>query len=176
MIGGLILAGGQSSRMGRDKASLIIDGITLLDRSARVLRAAGAELVAVSGSRPGGIPDRFEAAGPLGGLASAVPFLPDGRWLVVPVDMPRLCAEALSPLLGVESGAARWGGHPLPMCLDLDDTVRNLIEGLMALPASERSPSTLLARLDAVTLPVDGLDTRWLVNCNTPDEWREATA
>ncbi|KAF1003596.1 MAG: Molybdenum cofactor guanylyltransferase [Luteibacter sp.] len=176
MIGGLVLAGGLSSRMGRDKASLIVDGVTVLERTSRVLRDVGAELVVMSGSRPGGIPDRFDAAGPLGGLASAAPFLPDGRWLVVPVDMPRLCTAVLAPLLSAGGRAARWIGHPLPMALELDDPTRDLIESLMNLPPSERSPSTLLSRLDAVTLPLDGLDTRWLVNCNTPDEWREATS
>jgi molybdopterin-guanine dinucleotide biosynthesis protein A len=30
-------------------------------------------------------------------------------------------------------------------------------------------------RLGATALPLDGVDTRGLLNCNTPDEWREAT-
>lgn len=177
MIGGLILAGGLSSRMGRDKAALTVDGVTLLDRTARVLRETGVELVALSGSRPGGIPDRYEKAGPLAGLASAASFLPDGRWLVVPVDMPHLHPGALVPLLSSGARAARWAGNPLPMMLRLDDDVRALLESMMEQGDPRgRSPFALQARLDAAELPLDGLDTRWLVNCNTPDEWQEANA
>ncbi|URX64413.1 molybdenum cofactor guanylyltransferase [Luteibacter anthropi] len=176
LTGGLILAGGRSSRMGHDKALLKIDGTTLLNRTSQVLRDAGADLVVVSGSRPGGIPDHFDNAGPLGGIASAAPFLPDGRWLVVPVDMPGLCLSVLRPLLECAGAAANWQGHPLPFVLDLDDEVRALVEQLMERPSSERSPGTLLSCLKATHLPLDTLDTRWLVNCNTPDQWREATA
>ena len=176
MTGALILAGGLSSRMGSDKAMLQIGGITLLERTSRVLRATGVDLVVVSGSRPGGIPDRYEAAGPLGGIASSAPFLPDGQWLVVPVDMPGLCVPALRPLLDAGGRAAHWTGHPMPFAFRLDDAVRNLLEDLMTRPPRERSPATLLSRLAATSLPLDTLDTRWLVNCNTPDQWREATA
>src|ERR1700712_1952350 len=90
MIIGLILAGGLSSRMGEDKALMQIHGLSMLDHTARVLRDMGADLVAVSGSRPGGIPDHWPVAGPVGGMASAARVLPDADLLVVPVDMPRL--------------------------------------------------------------------------------------
>ncbi len=177
MIGGLILAGGLSSRMGRDKALLTIDGETLLARSARVLRDAGAERVVVSGPRPGGIPDRYPRSGPLGGLASAAPSLADGRWLIVPVDMPRLHPGLLRSLLVGGARATRFAGHPLPMMLCLDDAVRAMLDTLMRQDdPRRRSPSALQAALGAHELPLDGLDTDALVNCNTPDEWNEVTA
>ena len=79
MIVGLILAGGLSSRMGEDKALLRVGNETMLQRTARVLREAGADFVAMSGSRTGGIPDRWRHAGPVGGIASAVEVLPDAE-------------------------------------------------------------------------------------------------
>jgi molybdenum cofactor guanylyltransferase len=177
MILGLVLAGGLSSRMGRDKASLVIDGRTLLQRTGDALRAAGAEVVAVSGDRPGGIPDRWPRSGPVGGIASAVDYLPDGELLVVPVDMPHLGDAVLAPLLAERALAvACWQGHPLPMRLRLDDAARNALGELMTRPGRECSVSALQSRLGATSLPLDTLDTRWLVNCNTPDDWREATA
>src|ERR1700754_289360 len=113
MVIGLILAGGLSSRMGEDKALMEIDGLSMLDRTARVLRRMDAELVVVSGSRPGGIPDRWPEAGPVGGMASAAEVLPDADLLVVPVDMPRLGHAVLAPLLAHRSQrATRWAGHP----------------------------------------------------------------
>lgn len=177
MILGLVLAGGLSSRMGRDKASLTIDGRTLLQRTSGALRAAGAQVVAVSGDRPGGIPDRWRRSGPVGGIASAVQFLPDGELLVAPVDMPYLGDAVLAPLLAGHAGSVTcWQGHPLPMRLRLDDTSRRVLADLMTRPGRECSVSALQSRLGATELPLDTLDTRWLVNCNTPDDWREATA
>lgn len=177
MIIGLILAGGLSSRMGEDKASMLIHGETMLERSARVLREMGADRVAVSGSRPGGIPDRWLEAGPVGGIASAVAVLPDAELLVVPVDMPGLGSDVLGPLAAERSlRATRWAGHPLPMRLTLDATTRATLAEVMTLAGRDRSVSALQTRIGTTTLPLDGLDPRFLANCNTPDEWREANA
>jgi molybdopterin-guanine dinucleotide biosynthesis protein A len=175
VIVGLILAGGLSSRMGEDKALLSIDGETLLERTARVLRKAGAASIAISGSRPGGVPDRWPLAGPVGGIASAVATLPDAELLIVPVDMPRLDDHVLGPLLAERSErASHWAGHPLPMRLRLDEVTREVLAGLMTRPGRDCSVAALQAGVGATTLPLAGLDLARLANCNTPDEWREA--
>jgi molybdopterin-guanine dinucleotide biosynthesis protein A len=177
VIVGLVLAGGRSSRMGEDKAMLRIHGRSLLELSLRVLRDAGAQQVAISGTRAGGIPDRWPDAGPVGGIASAMHGLPDGEWLVVPVDMPRLGPDVLLPLLSERRQAvAHWQGHPLPMRLTMDAAARETLEAMMANPGRGCSVAALQARLGATALPLDGLDTSLLVNCNTPGEWREANA
>jgi molybdopterin-guanine dinucleotide biosynthesis protein A len=174
---GLILAGGRSSRMGEDKAQMAIDGVTMLDRTARALRSIGADLVVVSGSRSGGIPDRWPEAGPVGGMASAAEVLPDAELLVVPVDMPRIGEAVLIPLLSQRAlSATRWAGHPLPMRLTLDAGTRDALTALMTLTGRDCSVSALQARIGTTTLPPDGLDPCLLANCNTPDEWREANA
>jgi len=177
MIVGLILAGGLSSRMGEDKALMMIDGVTLLDRTARALRSMGAGLVAVSGSRAGGILDRWPEAGPVGGMASAAEVLPDAELLVVPVDMPRLGHAVLMPLLTERSErATRWAAHPLPMRLTLDATTRDALVAMMKLTGRDCSVTALQTRIGTTTLPLGGLDPLLLANCNTPDEWREANA
>lgn len=176
MIVGLILAGGLSSRMGEDKAMLRIDGETLLDRTARALRVAGVDLVALSGKRSGGIPDQWPAAGPIGGMASATLFLPDADLLVVPVDMPHLGDALLLPLLADRTRPVTcWQGHPLPMRLTLDETSRAVLADMMRHPGRECSISALHERLGTTRLSLDGTDTALLVNCNTPDEWKEAS-
>jgi molybdopterin-guanine dinucleotide biosynthesis protein A len=177
MIIGLILAGGLSSRMGEDKALLPIDGQTMLERTASALRDMGADLVVVSGSRPGGIPDRWPEAGPVGGMASAAEVLPDAELLIVPVDMPRLGQSVLAPLMSERHlRATRWDGHPLPMRLTLDTCVREALAGLMLLTGRDRSVSALQSRIGTTTLPLGELDAGLLANCNTPDEWREVNA
>lgn len=177
MIIGLILAGGLSSRMGSDKASLMIEGRTLLQRTGVALRTVGAEIVAVSGDRPGGIPDRWPRSGPVGGIASAAEYLPDGELLVVPVDMPWLSHAVLEPLLAARSQPTTvWRGYPLPMRMTLDGASRTALTELMTQPGRTCSISALQSRLGATPLAIDARDTRLLVNCNTPDEWREANA
>jgi molybdopterin-guanine dinucleotide biosynthesis protein A len=177
MIIGLILAGGLSSRMGEDKALLTIDGQSMLERTTTALRTMGADLVVVSGSRPGGIPDRWPQAGPVGGIASAAEAIPDAELLVVPVDMPRLGHAVLEPLMSERSQrAARWNGHPLPMRFTLDAHVREQLTALMRLTGRDCSVSALQTRIGTTTLPLGMLDPGLLANCNTPDEWREVNA
>ena len=107
MLSGLVLAGGRSSRMGRDKAALkLADGRTLLQRQVDVLIAAGAESVQVSvrpeseielmHARP--VLDDVADAGPLAGIAAGLRAAPAGMVLVLAVDMPAITVEHLRRL------------------------------------------------------------------------------
>lgn len=97
---GAVLAGGESRRMGRDKAQLEIGGVTLAQRQVRVLRTAGARPVFVV-RRPGQeklrvrarhVWDEFAGAGPLAGLQAAL-RASEADWVaVVAVDMPTIDA------------------------------------------------------------------------------------
>lgn len=110
MLSGLILAGGRSSRMGRDKAGLILpDGRTLLQRQVEVLREAGATTVLVSiragreSALPGVqfVPGLMPDAGPLAGIAAGLCAAPAGLVLVLAVDMPVVQAGHLRELVGL---------------------------------------------------------------------------
>lgn len=99
-IGGAVLAGGGSRRMGRDKAGIEVAGSSLLARTRTVLAAAlGPQAPVVTVGSPGDprpgpwIPDLRPGAGPLAGLEAALDW---GRQqelaavLVVGVDHPWL--------------------------------------------------------------------------------------
>src|SRR6185437_8162970 len=105
--GALILAGGRSRRMGRDKARLRLpSGQSFLEKLRGDLSGL-ADDVWISGPYPelGGFVDDMPGQGPLGGIATAVARLDDGtRLLVNPVDMPFLSVRWLTPL--VESAPA----------------------------------------------------------------------
>lgn len=103
---GLVLAGGQSARMGRDKALLVAGGEPLLARAARVLggvcgrvlvavRAEQAELPEYAGFEL--VVDDRRDAGPAAGLLAAWRAAPGSALLVLAVDMPLVDA----PLLGL---------------------------------------------------------------------------
>jgi len=110
---GVILAGGRSRRMGRDKAELSVAGEPLWQRQARVLREAGAAHVALV-LRPGQNPppgagasalqmrrDVYRDAGPMAGLHTALTTPPWANWyLVLAVDLPHVRPDWFGWLLG----------------------------------------------------------------------------
>lgn len=161
---GLVLAGGRSSRMGRDKALLEWrPGQTLLDRAVELAKGAGCLHVIVSGVRPGHdfVADRQPAMGPLGGLDSVLQArrteLEGKLLLVLPVDMPLLKPSTLKALLGAgsasESGAVFANG-PLPMVLRVSTRVSENLRLLLTGPGKhslgELARAMELAVLDAV--------------------------
>jgi molybdopterin-guanine dinucleotide biosynthesis protein A len=108
MLSGLILAGGKSSRMGRDKAMLTLpDGRSLLQRQADILRAAGVDTVLAS-VRPESakrlpgftlVHDEVKDAGPMAGIAAGLGAAPAGLVVVLAVDMPAIQAAHLRQLV-----------------------------------------------------------------------------
>lgn len=109
----VILAGGKSSRMGRDKAFLEIDGKTLLARQIAVARAAGALDVFISGRADTNysafdglvLRDQFQQAGPLAGIERSLDAMATPLLLVLAVDLPGMSPEYLRQLF------ARCEGH-----------------------------------------------------------------
>jgi molybdenum cofactor guanylyltransferase len=113
-----ILAGGKSSRMGRDKAMLELEGKTLLARAVETLRLVkglqspdGHIEVTICGEREAlegadrAIVDRYPSCGPLGGIEAALNDLTTREhadWaFFIPVDMPLLSATLIEQLLAV---------------------------------------------------------------------------
>jgi molybdopterin-guanine dinucleotide biosynthesis protein A len=176
---GIVLAGGRSSRMGRDKALLPWHGRTLLEHMRGLLRQAGAQRVWVSGAYPAfaGIPDRIAHCGPLGGLYSVAMAMPDGPAWVVAVDMPRLTPALLQRLHAAHrGGCTALAGHPLPMLLDIDADCRALLAAMLDDPHGPRSLHALQQRLATRRLPLAPGDEACLFNCNTPVQWQEAAS
>lgn len=171
---GIVLAGGRSSRMGRDKAMLPWGEGTLLDRMVALLRAAGASTVHVSGDRPahGGLPDASSGGGPLVGLATVLARCADGAAVVVPVDLPCLQAADLHCLLRAlaRAPAAAYAGHPLPCALRVDTAVRTRVAGLARSAGPTRSLRALMDALGAAR-PDAGKTASALAPCNTPADW-----
>lgn len=111
---GLILAGGKSQRLGRDKASLDLGGRTLLARSVELARRFCPE-VYVSGRDPATaavcglddcglrwIPDETPGLGPIGGIATGLKRLKTAL-LVLPCDTPLLNAGLLERLVAARN-------------------------------------------------------------------------
>jgi molybdopterin-guanine dinucleotide biosynthesis protein A len=96
-----VLAGGKSSRMGADKAEVVIEGESMLDRVVRVAASVGDAVVVgrVGSGRSDTIDDlRPGRLGPLAGLESALVHGAGRDVLLVAVDQPFLRAETLTRL------------------------------------------------------------------------------
>jgi len=106
-ISAVILAGGESSRMGRDKAWVEIDGEPLIVRALRTVRDSGVREILISGRSDTdysalGCPvlvDRESGSGPLGGIERALDATQAALLLVVAVDLPRMTAAFLRKLV-----------------------------------------------------------------------------
>tara|TARA_Y100001001_G_scaffold37249_1_gene31079 strand:- start:32 stop:670 length:639 start_codon:yes stop_codon:yes gene_type:complete len=104
---GLVLAGGQSRRMGQDKALMRYQGRTLIDNASLLLQAASCDKVLISRNTPGFLNDKIEDAGPLSGVHAVLDALSQSdnhngnpcELLVLPVDMPQMTPELLRILV-----------------------------------------------------------------------------
>lgn len=107
---GVILAGGRSRRMGRDKAMTLLDGRTLLDWVAAAVSQVVSEVIVVGRQEAAGlraIPDALPGGrGPSAGIVTGLTAAGGGPILVVGVDQPWVRPATLAALLGVRTQPA----------------------------------------------------------------------
>ena len=104
----VLLAGGESRRMGRDKATIVFHGCPLWQRQLQVLRDLGPEKIFVSARKlPSWLPfdtelllDEPPFRGPLSGLTRALTSIRTSHLAVLAVDMPSMTSAQLQALLG----------------------------------------------------------------------------
>ncbi|WP_066967020.1 molybdenum cofactor guanylyltransferase [Microbulbifer sp. Q7] len=180
----LVLAGGQSSRMGKDKALLkLSNGRTLLEQAKYVIDglqpSEGIVMMPtmVSGARPGGIPDRVPDAGPLGGLQAIARHLdswalPCDALLVLPVDMPLLSSALLHQLCAAGQTVEQVvciGDVYLPCWLPLNDRCRSYLDAAVTGQVIG-SVRALFGYLGCMQLPEPAGD--WHLNVNRPEDFQ----
>lgn len=189
---GFVLAGGRSSRMGRDKALLEIDGVRMLDRALDLMRHVGISPAVVGSfgelSREAGvrlIPDDWPGAGPLGGIATAL-FESRARWsLVMACDMPYLTKEWLEYLLGRAAGSTADAAVPMnergpePMCAIYGKNAEPIVRTAVESGIRKVKEGLLRLRIDYIERAEwKGFDSDGLLfkNMNTPADYEDAKA
>ncbi|MDH5455745.1 MAG: molybdenum cofactor guanylyltransferase [Gammaproteobacteria bacterium] len=177
---GLVLSGGESKRMGRDKALLRHDGqsqlafvVALLERHVeRVLVSTRAEQKdEAERSRFDQVIDHYTDMGPLAGILSAMDDYPEADWLVVACDLPNIGDETLRHLLENRSPAHPFSayisshdGLPEPLCAVYRASSAPLVRQFA--DDGIRCPRKILIRSDTYLL--EQLDPTSLDNVNTP--------
>jgi len=122
----IILCGGRSTRMGRDKAALVFGSETLLARVLSLVREVADDVVLVARegqALPAGfeaVRDPAEGLGPLAGIAAGLAAIRGERAFVAACDMPllrpALVRRLLEQSLGWEACVPVVGGYPVPTC------------------------------------------------------------
>jgi len=194
---GVVLAGGQSRRLGRDKALLRTatptGDVTLIERTVATVRAAGVREVVLSASTQAradslrdAVPslaglhvvlDEQPGSGPLGGLVAALRAFPRHGILLVACDMPRLTTSGLRLTLEAapeaDIVAPRDAGRDQPLHARygpacLPVAARLLQEGRRAMRGLLTAPDLRVRILDEDDLAARGVCADAFVNVNTP--------
>lgn len=186
---GLVLAGGRSTRMRRDKAALEYHGRSQLaqafDTLSRVVDAAFVSVRADQVDEPTrrGYPQVVDLpgspSGPLAGILSAMAARPDAAWLVLACDLPWLDEPTLRALLAARDPAAvatafrsAHDGLPEPLCAVWEPATANALRAYAA--AGRNCPRKFLIEAGAPLVATPS--PRALDNVNSTEEYWNAMA
>lgn len=179
---GLVLAGGRSSRMGKDKGMIEWHGKPQREYLVDLLESAGLDtyiscrpdqVTELNGYQL--IPDRIPDQGPLGAIYSAFETYPDAAWLVVACDMPFVNMSTIEFLIQHRkpeySGTAFCAPAfeektPDPLMAIWEPDIRQLVT--QRLKEGQRCARKTLA-LAGVQL-LDPLEPSDMINVNTPQD------
>lgn len=201
-ISGYVLAGGKSSRMGVDKASLMFGGRPLVELAVEKL-AGICNRVSIAGNRDDlehvapVVRERRDSVGPAAGIETGLRDTPNQWCLFVPVDVPLLPAELLRnwamDVLEAEKAGLRasylvTNGQAQPSismwhreCLDTvvhslnrgERRLKNMLQGV----DFDLGAGSLVVKDAADYAPPEATAedvTRWFLNLNTPEDFAEA--
>ncbi len=186
---GIVLAGGENRRMGKDKAFLRVAGMPMIEHVLRALRKSVERIIIVTNS-PGAyasydalvITDACNKRGPLTGIYSGLLHSRDEYNVVVACDMPFLNPRLLSYMTGLageyDAVLPKIGDFTEPLhavyrrglLLIMEDHIKkeqqriqNIFTGLRVRYLTEKE----IDRFDP--------QRRSFINLNTPEEYEEAT-
>lgn len=191
-VSAIVLGGGRSIRMGRDKAALPFGPETMLARVVQAVQCVADDVVVVGGSRqrlPDGVrvvrvvPDLVEGLGPLAGLATGLAAVRGERALLLACDMPLVAPALLQRMLELAGDADACvplvDGLPMTTCAAY--ATRVLPRAQEHLASGTRSLRALLTDVSVRWVTADQLrqvdpDLLSFWDCDTPEQYRAALA
>jgi molybdenum cofactor guanylyltransferase len=203
-INAFVLAGGQSTRMGRDKALLEFRGRPLVLHSLEKLRSLGFTpriVVGYGAARPDlaafapVVADNYRSLGPLGGIEAALSASGADLNLFLPVDLPLLPIEFLrwmidrAQLTQALATIPRAQGRPQPLCAIYSTALQTPVAS--ALSTGDGKVMRVVGKASNETgLRIDSFDVEtvaaagafslgapvrlWFQNLNTPQDFEQA--
>jgi len=190
-IGGIVLCGGQSTRMGTSKALLPFGPETMLQRVLRILSHLVSPLVVVAAADqelpelPAGVivtRDERPGRGPLEGLRAGLKALPEDveRAYVtscdVPLLMPGFVSQILGHSIGYDIAVMEIDGFPHPLSAVYRRSVLPHVEALLA--QDRLRPVFLFDTVSTRRVRPEEMTAdpalRTLRNLNTPEDYQQA--
>ena len=185
IVGAIILAGGKSERMGRDKALLPYRGTTLLAYVLAVVSQIEPQVVVVADRTDKYavpcpvIADAFPDCGPVGGIVTGLHYLGAGAHLVAACDMPHLHPDILRYLLecaikgDYDAVVPETDGRPEPLCAVYRDTCLAPLTAF--LQSGQRAAHRALLTLNVLRIDTENLrpfdpELACFTNFNTPED------
>jgi FdhD protein len=185
---GVILAGGESRRMGRNKALLEVDGSPIITRIYRTMASLFHEVIVVTNSPQEyeflpcrKVPDIYPGCGSMAGLHSALVHSNTAHTFVTACDLPFLDAATVRSLCAIDAGdcdavvPVNDGGLE-PLHALYGTACKDTFE--KAIQQGERKIVAILATMnirqvsgDELLNPVGQVSS--FMNVNTPEEYEE---
>ncbi|MFY9854130.1 MAG: molybdenum cofactor guanylyltransferase [Terracidiphilus sp.] len=180
----VLFAGGESRRMGADKATLIIDGEPLWLRQLNTLRNLSPDELLISARvRPAWAPADIEVVldeppsqGPLSGLTAALRRMRSTHLLALAIDLPEMTTGHLSELrqlarLGV-GVIPQWGGNFEPLAAIYPATAVSIAESALAMGhlSLQSLIENLLGRQMACIYSMSNDERHFYRNINSQDD------
>lgn len=182
-----VLAGGKSTRMGRDKAFLEMDGQTLLERAIAKARAVTEQVWIVGDQEKFSkfgpvVGDTYHERGPLGGIHIALTNSVSEWNLILAVDLPFVKPEFLKWLVAQAQNekavvtVPRAAGRLQPLCAVYrkrfaERARRELEAGRNKIARLFGDTQTRI--IQEGEFVYQGFSTEMFQNVNTPEEWEE---
>jgi molybdenum cofactor guanylyltransferase len=180
LINGLILAGGKSSRMGKNKSLIEFHSKPQFIHLQELLKPFCHQIF-LSVQKDNSplqdthfIHDLFDIESPLNGILSAFHYDAESAWLTVPVDMPNITAETLQYLFinrdNSKSATCFFdseGENPEPLLTIWEPRARPQLFNFFN--QGEMSPRKFLLENDVCMIKTP--NPKWLLNVNTPEEF-----
>lgn len=178
-IKGLVLTGGKSTRMGKDKSDLNYHGITQKEFVYGLLSNKGFETyysVANNNGNDNEIHDTFFNLGPFGGICSAFQKDPNSAWFVLAIDLPfvdsdlvELLLEKRNPSKVATTVKGKDKRFPEPLITIYEPKAYPIL--LQFLAQGYSCPRKMLINSDVEIVEVDD---ELIRNVNTPEEFEAA--
>lgn len=172
-----ILIGGDSSRMGKDKATFEVDGVAMANRVSQAAESAGAsEILLIGGTSARAKKlngtwkkDSFPGEGPLGGVITALKSAENDSVVVLSCDMPFITGAVIESLVrGLGDAQASVGRTDRLNWLCSAWSKDECLDTLQSVwKRNERAVHRAAVLLDVAEVPVPAVAVR---NINTPED------
>ena len=177
---GLVLAGGKSSRMGKDKTQLEYYGKSQLDHTVELLeknllKTYVSVAVGQTSEKYDYIQDRFVDLGAFGAVCSAFQYDPNKAWLVLAADLPFVNNDLIQLLLKRR--------NPTKVATAVKGRSKEFVEPLITIYEPKAYPKLLSYLAQGYSCPrkvlinsdveVIEVDDELIRNINTPEEYQQ---